>query len=325
MAIVGQAASISRRNFIRSGLGLFTMAACTKSESPRATLRPDLVRKENVVDIRKAEGDYTVIYGNHWQVMDPKQLPEHLDGICFETATANWLKEPIQTFLSAQNTVQYSPLLKPVEEKQIPVYLVDLASDDDHSGLFGLAIYSDVFLEIAEGILGYRMIRSALKHKGKSLTRGESLKHILKICAAGYLLSPSISMALKALASFSGVAEGPTSYLLKMGLKIHPESFFFVATVRNTVLACKQEWLMKQIGSRPHFATVIGGFHIGIEDAIFESSEDRLALLKNFQSLISKTYLPESLYKITRIDFNGDNWQVTGAYEVPELKEIFGQ
>lgn len=91
---------------------------------------------------------------------------------------------------------------------------------------------------------------------------------------------------------------------------------------RNVVMAHKGEWLMRNVTGMKHFAMVLGEGHTGIEGQLRRSPEDRIKALQRLSLILKALSRRETIFNISRYDYNGSEWQLGGMFEVPELKAI---
>lgn len=286
---------------------------------PSQTPEVSLERKDNVVRIDKPEGTYTIIYGDHSTPQDPEQLPENLEGLVLETGTARWPENLLGYLYYCKNDRQLASLFSRLEEKKIPV----IFSDARLRAQLTIPVAENL-MAIAEAGLGSNLLTKAKKElKTKQISRRKFLRVTGAVALASYLSTPLLASLSRAASIFTNVGHGPTAEFQKISHKLHPEADLFVLTLRNAILAQKEQWLMEKMGNRPHFATVLGGDHCGIEDQIQYSPQRRLKFLKALKPLLPRVISPkETFYKIAIFDFNGRVWQVRETLEEPELRKL---
>lgn len=139
---------------------------------------------------------------------------------------------------------------------------------------------------------------------------------------ASWLVLPFIARTGRVISAQTNHFENETATLEKASNKVSPEDFLFTEGIREAILAHKEVWIAQSIGNRPELVTVIGSQHVGLEEKLRTSAEDRLTFLKATKPLWSKLIDPESFYKVERRDFNGMEWQEGIVYEVPDLKQL---
>ncbi|TSC64196.1 MAG: hypothetical protein G01um101493_198 [Microgenomates group bacterium Gr01-1014_93] len=106
-----------------------------------------------------------------------------------------------------------------------------------------------------------------------------------------------------------------------------PESLFlggfFSSPLRETIIAHKQEWLMRSLGNTPHLVTIIGEAHTGLEAHIQQSANERMRFLNRLRLPINIVMKDEGVvYKLARCDFDRGKWKVGEILEIPDLKEL---
>ena len=84
---------------------------------------------------------------------------------------------------------------------------------------------------------------------------------------------------------------------MKFSSKLHPEQNLLVCRLRNALIAHKQEWLMKKMGTHPHFATILGALHVEIEEQIQYSAEERCKFLQSLKPILEKRFCQKLFIK----------------------------
>lgn len=182
-----------------------------------------------------------------------------------------------------------------------------------------------MMVALTEGAIGTKLLMQVIEDR-KQITRRGFLKKVgtgFKTAAAVWLSMPLIESLLFLGFGVQGDFVHPN--LRKLIEKTHPETWFFILTLRNVVLAQKEQWLMEQMGDKPHhIATIIGAAHTGLEDQIRKSPEERLKFLQAVKPLLEHMFVPESVYKMVQFEFNEKrlHWRPTKIFEIPELKEL---
>lgn len=299
------------------------------SKSQLFSHQEKIVREGDVVHIYKPEATYTIIYGVHTIKQDPNQLPEHFDGLFLELIS-DYTQDPTQLIKWASTSTQYENVLRSIEEKQIPVYLAD-------AGLKGgLSIpAAEILYPYLEAAAGVGLAVMALSEK---LTK----RRLLQIASFGgvaWLLTPFLGGTLAAANHFNAInADQSPSYreayernpdstreFRRTLRKIHPEIGIFSSRLRASLIAHKEEWLAREMGNIPHFVTIMGKEHFGLEDQILNPVEQRLAFLQMMEPTIPVVLHPQTFYKMERFDFSDGQWQWTKELEIPELKAILSE
>lgn len=175
-----------------------------------------------------------------------------------------------------------------------------------------------------EGAIGTTLLAQIIKNRQrKTYTRRDFLIKGAKAAVGAWLLMPAIEGLLFTTLGMQGEFMPPD--IRKLVEKTHPETWFFLLTLRNIVLAHKEQWLMETMGNKPVLATTIGSAHTGLEDQIMRSPEERLQFLRAVKPLLNRMFDPESIYKMVQFNFYPDRWNWWGpsrVYEIPELKEL---
>lgn len=284
----------------------------------------------DVVRLVKPEGIYTIMYGTHTVVQNPRQLPNNLSGIFLETGGNNYIDSPIETIrkmkegsaISTANfksEVQYTSLFKPLEEREVPIYFADLHLTKFNSmNLVTAGLLTATLIEAGAGI-----------YFAQNLARSPQIsrRYFLQSLAAIWGLT-----GLTALFPMSPILSNPSEV-------IHPEitalkqmakdqSNFLVKTLREVSIAHKLWWLIQTLGVNPELAAVIGRGHrdteerMGLEGRINQSPQDRLEYLNSIKPALSLSVNSESLYRVVECRFDSKDWQVTNILEIPELKML---
>lgn len=293
-------------------------------KEPKEGCDPDVVR------LVKPEGIYTIMYGTHTVVQNPRQLPDVLSGVFLETGENNYIDDPMGTIKKMKNgsaismanlrpEVQYTSLFKPLEERQTPIYFADLCLTNFNS--MNLATAGVVAATLIEPGVGFYFAQSLAR------TRHFSRRHVLQSLAAIWGLSELTAVFPR------------VPFMQEPSVVLHPEvntlvniakdQFSFLAlTLREVSIAHKLWWLMQTFGDNPKLGAVIGTGHrdteerIGFEGRINQSPQDRIDYLGSVRSALSLSVKPESFYQIVECRFQKENWQVTNILEVPELKRL---
>jgi hypothetical protein len=92
--------------------------------------------------------------------------------------------------------------------------------------------------------------------------------------------------------------------------------------LRNAGIAEKAYHLAQTYGKNAHITIVLGAGHVGIEDMLIKSHVERLGYLKKFQNLLHKIVLPEYLYSIIRMGYDGKEWRLEKNEKVPALEAL---
>lgn len=207
-----------------------------------------------------------------------------------------------------------------------------------------------IIVSLAEATVGSALFSRVVSQyrKQRRYKRRDFLKMGAKIAAGLWLSMPLVEGILFAKTGSQGEAIPPE--WRKLIEATHPETWFLILTVRNTILAHKEEWFMRRLGKRPHLVTTIGSAHAGIEDQIMRTPAERLNFLRAAMPIIKKVFEPESIYSIAKFEYKwaeefagpekwvkqpdgsfgppiggilvGPRWLPTNLYEVPDLKDL---
>lgn len=234
-----------------------------------------------------------------------------------------WTENPLSClYIEKTSGPQYSPLFPQLEKKRIPIIFADAALSDTIRD-------KERYLLLAETLFGTGLLVNRgidlikTKQLSQRLSRRDFLKAARDMALAFYLATPAYSSLGILASSEINKGHGPTAEFQKISQKLHPEVDLFVLTLRNAILAQKEQWLMEKMGERPHCASVLGMAHSGIEDQIRYSPERRLGFLRRLKPVLPWVISSkETFYQIALLDFNGRFWQVREILEEPELKEL---
>ncbi|GEM_PF-5253622 len=277
-------------------------------------------KKEHIVTIKKPEGSYTIIYGVHVLTQHPDDLPKGIDGLFLESGVHPWYHDITATIKDLKEHVQYKKLFEKAEKDRTPILLGDLNYK-----------YNDYLLLIADNaftaiqwIAGMRML-SGLLRKGRH-REGQRKKSASQLGLQGitalWLLLPFASTVLRLGSHLFGVGERKSAALKKLSHRLHPETELLYLSVRNAVIAEKVEYFAKTLKDSAHIAIVLGAGHVGIEDMLKQSSEERLRYLSKYKTLLKKLAAEEYFYKLALVAFEGKRWKAKKEFEVDELKKI---
>lgn len=280
---------------------------------------PLVERSDSSTTIHKPCGTFTLLYGHHYATPTNQHIPPDTTDICIETASTNWVKEPLHALFTSRVFPQFSEAFQRAEEKHIPTYIMDPAIH--HAIPVGIA---EASLLAAEAVLGMRIGKKVLKtlrEKGRGLSRRELLGVSARMLGALWLLLPGVSGVGRLASTLSDAGHEPTATALRFSHAVHPEQFLCTATLRNVVLAHKQEWLMKHFGGYPHITTIVGSMHVDIETCILSSPEERLRFLDRVMPILKPMVIPDTFAAIARCQYEGGGWKERGQWEVPELRK----
>jgi hypothetical protein len=278
--------------------------------------KPKIIRNKNITTIETGTGTYTILYGLHVVPQNPDDVPDNITGIILETGIHQWLKDPVQTIQKLKNHPQYKLLFERLEKEKIPVLFADVKYKYND---FVLILADNVFTA-AGWIGGTRLINQLIRNDTKPPRRFvTSLAYGL---AGAWLLLPVISNMTRLVSAITGEGMEQSARLKKLSHKLHPEAELLYLSLRNAVIAEKAYYLAQTYGKKAHIAIVLGAGHVGIEDMLIKSHVERLGYLRKFQNLLHKIVLPEYLYSIIRMGYNGKEWRMEKTEKVPALEAL---
>lgn len=278
--------------------------------------KPKITSNKNVTTIETGTGTYTILYGLHVITQNPDEVPERITGIILETGIHQWLEDPVKTIQKLKKHLQYKLLCERLEKEKIPVFFADLKYKYNDFAL----IVADNFFTAAWWIGGMRLISQLLRHDTKP-KRGfvASLTYGL---AGAWLLLPVVSNMTRLVSAITGEGMEQSARLKKLSHKLHPEAELLYLSLRNAVIAEKAYHLAQMYGKNAHIAIVLGAGHVGIEDMLIKSHAERMQYMKKFHKLLHKIALPEYLYSIIRMGYNGKKWSMEKTEKVPALEAL---
>lgn len=262
---------------------------------------------EAAVTITKPDGTFSIVYGLHTREQNASDIPAETSLLLLETGVHTWLDEPEQTIERLRTHVQYARLFEYAEKHHIPVAFVDLKYRYPDM----LLLLADNAFSAGEWIAGYQL----LQKKGNAKERRKNL------VLGAWLLLPFAANIARLTSAVTGIGLKQTAALKKLSHRLHPEAELLYLTFRNAVIAEKMEYLAK-LGYFKHQTVVLGAAHVGVEDMLEKSSQQRIAQLKQFQSLLHKLVRPEYLSSIMILTHENHTWKVDRTLIVPELSNL---
>ena len=278
--------------------------------------KPKITRNKNITTIETGTGTYTILYGLHVVAQNPDDVPERITGIILETGIHPWLKDPVKTIQKLKNHPQYKRLFDRLAREKTPVLFADVKYKYND---FALILADNVFTA-AGWIGGMRLISQLIRNDTKS-QRG-FVANLAYGLASAWLLLPVVSNMTRLGSSITGEGTEQSARLKKLSHKLHPEAELLYLSLRNAVIAEKAYYLAQTYGKKAHIAIVLGAEHVGIEDMLIRSHMERLGYLKKFQHLLHKIVLPEYLYAIIKMGYNGKEWRMEKTEKVPALEAL---
>lgn len=274
------------------------------------------------IGICKPEGNYTVLYGQHDRKGNPKHLPDQFDGLFLECSGFNYPEDPLGTLQSFREPIgngnrtyrQYVDVIKFAEDRRIPIFFADPRLTDLNEILKDSALQT-VEMFTGAGLAGHALINYFLRHRF-------SRREAIKLMGAGWLLAPRIALMSRVIAVLSDTNMEFSGEFLKNAYRLHPELNAVVINPRNAITSFKERYLMVAKGNNPHFVTIFGGMHVGIEDDIRKDDRELLGYLHLSKGLWKDKYDSRSIYTIYEFEFNGPEWHLKQVHEVPQLKQL---
>jgi hypothetical protein len=285
---------------------------------------------ENVFNVETPHAQYKIVYSRHY-IMNNPEIVANVDGVVVEGTGAFKDRDDVDRFISNSThpndqiaNPQYKEIFKRIMRENKPLYLVDINTSSPSSKTdVNIAAIKGTYLPAAEAGAGVALGMSGVKdlRSEKTPTRRRFLKGISKIFGGAYLGSH-----LPAQLTSDTVEQSEQSSLRKMNKtltrfnnRIHPETTGYAITMRNTLIAQKSEAvaqeLQKEIGKKPVIAILIGADHVGIEDELKLSEEERILKLKD--KLGSEFAHQSKIFKAVRDPRGGRN--IT-SYDDPAFK-----
>ncbi len=284
-----------------------------------------LERHDNVVDVHKPEGTYTIIYGRHDMATDHNLLPANSSGLVLETGKHLWAKSPGKAFGVLFESVQYSKLFEVAKMRRLPIYFVDTNVESSVQDDVELIEHLIIGVETGIGAVVIKRILERIAKKDK-LTRRDFLGMGAKSVLAAWLGMSSAPLLIKKISHETGVGESLSTKLQEVSRDIHPEAMLFLQQIRNCVIAEKLEWIRNNYGPKDikqkNLTVIVGAAYSGLEDMLRWTSKDRLEFLRSIGGLLKKIIDDGTFYSIGRFDYDGERWHATNISEIPALKEI---
>lgn len=277
----------------------------------------EIINKGNVVIIKKPEATYTIIYGIHVRGQKVEDIPKDIDGLFLESGTFPWFEDPAKCVRDLSKHMQYNPLFATIEKEQIPILLGDVMYK--YNDLLMLLL--DTGVSTTQWFVGYRMLQSLLGGNDKKKKQSVAQKVVVGGIAA-WMLLPTLATMLRLGSSFMGVAEKETSALKRFAHKVHPESEVLFLTVRNAAIAEKVSFFAQKLGKKPHIAIILGAGHVGVEDMLVKSSDERMKILLQHRGILKRLVREDYFAGLAEITFTKNQWKTEREFTVPELQQI---
>jgi len=270
-------------------------------------------RTEINTEINKPEGKYTIIYDAH----DDKaryEVPGEFDGVFLESGVINYV-DPVEAeaYLNREDGDWQKILLK-AQNKGAPVYFDDLT-------LTVGSVITPVVGAAVEALVGVGVTLKSLMDV--KMSRRQFVKG-LGLLAGLWFLSPVIGTLATYIPRDIEQVKAAEAGMMRVNEAVHPEVFKYLLTFRHMVAGYKQEWLMREIGGKPHMVSVWGRAHIGYERVIEMTLAEKKHHIERQIDLARErqVMMLESVYKIAECRFSNGKWQVEEMIDVPELKDL---
>lgn len=277
----------------------------------------NIIQSGDIVTIKAPEATYTVIYGIHFRGQNTKTIPENLDYMFLETGGFSWYENPLQCIEDLKNHIQYNPVFRMLEERNISVIFADLKYK-----------FNDIFLLLADNVLtaaqwaiGMRILKNLLKGINEKKKHKIS-DYITHVGVAGWLLLPFAANMLRLGSTVFGIGQNKTSAFKRFAHKAHPETDILYLNIRNAVIAEKIKYLAEKLGNHPNIGIILGAGHVGIEDMLLQNSEKRIQFLTRWKTILKNLVKEKYVYTITNVSFTGKTWGTTHSYETATLKNL---
>lgn len=253
------------------------------------------VKPNNVVELSTENADYDIVYNIHlWEIPESKVLLSS-DLIMLELPRVD--KEVAQEQLERPDK-GYVKIVEHAFKHEKPLFFIDVSKQSDVMRRFG----ESILLRSFEAYFGVKLLLSRNKplwKPGESthsrLSRRKFLTKTAKTLAGIYLTSPILKtiVDLPSVLNLGHPKEGSLlrkteRAVYKAERALHPELKTMHLEGRNALMAQKAETISKTVwqktGRRPRVALVIGGGHIGIEDSLRSTPDERLKEIKKYFS-----------------------------------------
>lgn len=281
---------------------------------------PRVERTGNISTVYKENGTYSFIYGGHGysndflsKPADYSYIPSGTDVLFFENAY-NWL--------SGHNV---SSLISYMRDSSFRHQEVNMAEKKELvSGFMDPAVHSE-WNAVLDFTTSGLLVGTGAVLLDKPVQEKVSRRKFLKMLVSGlgvYFALPLVASAGVIASDSLKQGEKSTAEFFSLVGKIEPQFLFLVLGVRNTVVAHKLNWLMEQKGGKLHFTHDFGALHLGVEDKLLQTPEERIAFLKKTKALWQPFFVKETFYSIATADFKDKQWKDSPVLEVPELKAL---
>lgn len=278
-------------------------------------------------DIVKPEGRYSFVYVAHLLGKNPETIFSDSDLLFLETGMGNWLVNPAGMLrdLTFGGLESSGKIAGNAINKGLPVMFGDLVFQNNNlATLAGLAEMSILGIETAAGIgLLKKVVQS---NRSGFISRRGAIQRIgltgAGLATTAWLVGPALAAIDMVVSNGENESRNTSNDVTLQVLRSHPEILPILLNLRNTLIAEKEEWLLRSRNKEKHLTTVMGAFHVGIEDKIRQSSVERLASLRNYKDIMKKLVVPESVYQLALVRNDPQRGLISEMHTVPHLKEL---
>jgi hypothetical protein len=294
---------------------------------PERLRKPEL--PPNVVIVKLPEGRFRIAYGQHNLPQNPKDV-EGVNAIMLESGDLKYYpeEEAKKAFHELVSFPQYRDIIKEAAAARQSIYLTDI---DPGVVRILLTLLFSLAEEISAGVLILRSLFE-LGHKilttSKKMTRRDFLKLLGKSSLAAYFgtqLGEGLTALPKGSLDEKTAIRKVNRFLINLNEMAHPETHLVIVTLRNLIMAQKLTTIARDLGSeigeKPEIGVVVGGGHIGIEEALKLTTEERMNTIGKILSIPGLEGLRENVAAIARFDYDPQTgkWQLTKFYKDPSL------
>jgi len=265
-------------------------------------------------------------YGVHGQEQSSEIISQETQAVTIETGLNDYTERP-ETLANAyriaqEGETQYQKLMRDTQRRGLPL----LFSDATYKPGGEFVFTAEMLASTAETGLGLKTLQNVSKELTERYPRKYTRREVLKLMAGGiagaYLATNSIPKILTYPLSLTERGTEKIREMTKQNERLHPLNYVFTHQVRNTIIAEKLCWLGENTGLE-EVALSIGAAHVGIENVLQTTSEERLAFLKSLKPFLKAFFENETLYKVAKLQTGPANqWYLDRWYEVPKLKDL---
>jgi len=269
-------------------------------EGNQENLEPEKHKEEEVGDsIARINAEHIKInigYEIHSQNQSPEIIGPETQAVTIETGLNNYAKRPetlANSYRIAQGgETQYQDLMRAMQNKGLPLLFSDVAYRPGREFVFT----AEMLASTAKTGIGLRTLQEVSKELTERYPRKYTRREVLKLMAGGiagaYLATNSIPKLLTYPLSLTEGGGERVRDIAKQNEKAHPLNYVFTHRVRNAIIAEKLCWLGKNTRLE-EVGLSIGAAHVGIEDALQATSEERIAFLRSLKPFLKASELKD--------------------------------